>query len=414
MSTPPFAAPAGAAAPAVAVRKVRAAFVAQAALVGSALALYALVLVQAGWYHQDLDAYLAAGRAVWHGQPLYAPFLHHPFPDPPLRPAYIYPPVFALLVAPLGLLSDAAANIVWLAVGQVALVAALVITLRWLRPSAWALTAILCATATFYPLWVDAVQGQANLLVVLLVTAGIAGIVQGKAKFGAALGVAAALKLTPLLLVAWLLLDRRFREAGFMLGALIGVTAAAALLRFDDTLIFFRQVVPALAHGTGIYANQSLPGVIARVATNNPYTHPWTVVPWAYLVAPTLILTFVGLWVVRTRRQPAMLRAAAFLPLLPLASSVTWPHHLVLLLPVIWFGFIAIAGRGWPLPSTIAMGLLLLLFSVVARWPVGPAFNQPGFRAAQTADPAVFVVANALFFGTLSLFLLAPWLLRSR
>jgi len=371
VSTPPFAAPAGTAAPAV--RKVRAAFVAQAALIGSALALYALVLVQGGWHHQDLDAYLAAARAVLNGQPLYAPFLHHPFPDPALRPAYIYPPVFALLVAPLGLLSDAAANILWLAVGQAALVAALLLTLRWLRPPAWAVTAILCATASFYPLWVDAVQGQANLLILLLVTGGIAGIAQGNAKFGAALGVAAALKLTPL-----------------------------------------RQVVPALAHGSAIYANQSLQGIIARVATNNPYTPPWTVVSWAYLVAPTLIVAFIGLWMVRTRRQPAMLRAAAFLPLVPLASSVTWPHHLVLLLPVIWFGFIAIAGRGWPLPSTIAMGLLLLLFSVVARWPVGPAFNQPGFRAAQTADPTVFVVANALCFGTLALFLLAPWLLRSR
>jgi len=412
VSTPPFAAPAGTAAPAV--RKVRAAFVAQAALIGSALALYALVLVQGGWHHQDLDAYLAAARAVLNGQPLYAPFLHHPFPDPALRPAYIYPPVFALLVAPLGLLSDAAANILWLAVGQAALVAALLLTLRWLRPPAWAVTAILCATASFYPLWVDAVQGQANLLILLLVTGGIAGIAQGNAKFGAALGVAAALKLTPLLLLAWLLLDRRFREAAWMLGALIGVTAAAALVRFDDTLIFFRQVVPALAHGSAIYANQSLQGIIARVATNNPYTPPWTVVSWAYLVAPTLIVAFIGLWMVRTRRQPAMLRAAAFLPLVPLASSVTWPHHLVLLLPVIWFGFIAIAGRGWPLPSTIAMGLLLLLFSVVARWPVGPAFNQPGFRAAQTADPTVFVVANALCFGTLALFLLAPWLLRSR
>ena len=409
---PPFAAPAGTAAPVA--RKVRAAFVAQAALVGSALALYGLVLVQSGWYHQDLDAYLAAGRAVLNGQPLYAPFLHHPFPDAALRPAYIYPPIFALLVTPLGLLSDTAASIVWLVVGQAALVATLVITLRWLRPPAWAVTAILCATATFYPLWVDAVQGQANLLVVLLVTVGVAGIVQGKAEFGTALGVAAALKVTPLFLLAWLLLDRRFREAGFLLGAFIGVTTVAALVRFDDTLIFFRQVLPALAQGTAIYANQSLPGVIARVATINPYTQPWTAAPWAYLVAPTLIIALIGLWFVRTRRQPALLRAAAFLPLLPLASSVTWPHHLVLLLPVIWFSFIAIAGRGWPLASTIAMGLLLLLFSVVARWPVGPAFNHPGFRVAQTADPAVFVVANALFFATLALFLLAPWLLRSR
>jgi len=412
VSTPPFAAAAGTAAPAV--RKVRPAFVAQAALVGSALALYAIVLVQGGWYHQDLDAYLAAGRAVLNGQPLYDPFLHHPLPDPALRPAYIYPPVFALLVAPLALLSRAAANVVWLLIGQAALAAALFITLRRLRPPVWALTAILCATATFYPLWIDAVQGQANLLVLLLVTAGMAGILQGKPAFGAALGVGAALKLTPLILLAWLILDRRFREAGWMLAAFIGVTAAAALLRFGDTLIFFRQVLPALAQGTAIYANQSLQGVVARVATSNPYTRPWAVVPWASVVALILIVAAMGLWFFRTRHQPALLRAVAFLPLLPLASSVSWPHHLVILLPVIWFSFIAIDERGWPLPSTLAMGVLLLLFSVVSRWPVGPAIGQPGFRAAQTADPVVFVMANALFFGTLGLFLLAPWLLRSR
>ncbi|MDQ6712303.1 MAG: DUF2029 domain-containing protein [Candidatus Dormibacteraeota bacterium] len=412
MSTPPFAAPAGTAAPAV--RKVRPAFVAQAALVGSALALYALVLVQGGVYHQDLDAYLAAGRAVWQGQALYSPFLHHPFPDPALRPAYIYPPVFALLVAPLALLPTAAANVVWLLIGQAALAATLIMTLRWLRPSAWAVTAIICATVTFYPLWVDAVQGQANLVVLLLVTAGIADIVQGKPRSGAALGWAAAFKLTPLILLAWLLIDRRIREAAWMLGTFTVVTAATALWRFDDTVIFFRQVLPALAQGTAIYANQSLQGVMARIATVNPYTQPWLIVPWIALLPAILIIGFIGLWLVRTHRQPAIARAAAFLPLLPLASSVTWPHHLVILLPVIWFGVIAIADRGWPLPSTIAVAALLLVFSVVARWPVGPAFNQPGFRAAQTADPAVFVVANAFFFGTLALFLLAPWLLRSR
>ena len=409
---PPLAAPAGTAASAV--RKVRPVFVAQAVLVGSALALYAVVLIQGGWYHQDLDAYLAAGRAVLNGQPLYDPFLHHPFPDPALRPAYIYPPAFALLVAPLDLLSRAAANIVWLLVGQAALAVAVVLALRWLRPAAWALTAILCATATFYPLWIDAIQGQANLLVLLLVLVGIAGIVQGKPRLAAALGVAAALKLTPLILLGWLLLDRRLREASWMLGAFGGITAAAALLRFDDTLIFFRQVLPALAQGSAIYANQSLQGVVARVATSNAYTQPWTVLPWAHLGAAILVAALVAVWFFRTRQQPALVRAAAFLPLLPLASSVTWAHHLVLLLPVIWLAFIAIDERGWPLPSTIAMGLLLLLFSVVARWPVGPAFNQPGFRAAQTADAVVFFVANALFFGTLALFLLAPWLLRSR
>jgi hypothetical protein len=63
---------------------------------------------------------------------------------------------------------------------------------------------------------------------------------------------------------------------------------------------------------------------------------------------------------------------------------------------------------------TAALSGVLLLFSVLSRWPAGPAFGQPGFRAAQTMDPVVFLTANSLFFATLILFLSAPWLLRSR
>ena len=412
MSTPPSAAPASAAAPAIG--KVRPAFIAQAVLIGSALAIYGLILVQAGLHHQDLDAYLAAGRAVWQRQPLFAPFLHHPFPDPALRPAYIYPPAFALMVAPLGLLPDAAANVIWLLIGQASLAAALVITLRWLRPPAAAVTAILCATVTFYPLWIDAVQGQANLPILLLVTAGIAGIVRGKPSFGVALGAAAALKLTPFILLAWLLLDRRTKEAAWMIGGFAALTAAAALLRYQDTLVFVGQVLPALSSGTAFYANQSLAGVVARVFSVNAYTAPWVAVSWTFLLLVAAATVLSAFWFLRTRHQPALARAVAFIPLLPLLSSVTWPHHLVILLPVIWIGVVALAERDWPVTPTIVLAGLLVIFSVVSRWPVGPAFNQPGFRVAQTADPAVFVVANALFFGTLALFLTAPWLLRSR
>jgi alpha-1,2-mannosyltransferase len=411
VSTPPYAAPAGTVAGAV--RKVRPVFVGQAGLVGSALAIYALVLIQGGLHHQDLDAYLAAGRAVVHGQALYDPFLHHPFPDPSLRPAYIYPPVFALLVAPLAILPDPAATVIWLLIGQAALAAAMITMLRWLRPTASAVTAIVVATLTFYPLWVDAVQGQANLLVLLLVGVGISGIVRNKPRFGAALGVAAALKLTPLLLLAWLLLDRRFREAAWMIGALVAVTGAAALVRFDDTIVFFRQVLPALAAGTAYYANQSLAGVLSRVFTANPYTTPWVTLSWAFLLPVAGAVVLGALWSWRMRRQPALSRAIAFLPLLPLVSSVTWPHHLVILLPVCWMVALGLAQRGWPIAPTVVAAGLLVIFDVVDRWPVGPAFRQPGFHAAQTADPAVFLVANALFFGTLTLFLVAPWLLRS-
>ena len=396
------------------IGRIRPAFVAQAALVGASVVIYGLVLSQGGLNHQDFGVYLNAARAILHGQPLYSAFLHHPFPDATLRPAYIYPPSFALLVAPLGLLPDGVAAAVWMAIEQASLAVAVVVVLRWLRPTAWAAAVLIFATLTFYPLWVDVVQGQANLLVLLLVTVGIVGILKGRPAAGAAIGVAAALKLTPLILVIWLLLDRRFRAAAFVLGGLTIVTAAGALLRFQDTVAYFGQVLPALASGTAFYANQSLAGVLDRTLSSNAYTQPWIAVPWVsvLLIAAAAILTLWWWW--QTRRQTPQARAVAFIPLIPLLSSVTWTHHLVIVLPVIWLSVIALAQRDWPPLPTVALSGVLLLFSFFSRWPAGPAFGQAGFRTAQTMDPVVFLAANALFFATLILFLSAPWLLRSR
>jgi alpha-1,2-mannosyltransferase len=412
VSTPPSAARATPASPGIG--RVRPAVVAQAVLTGAAVVVYGLVLSQGGLHQQDFGVYLNAARDVVHGQPLYTTFLHHPFPDATLRPAYIYPPAFALLVAPLGLLPDGVAAALWMALEQASLAIAVVVVLRWLRPAAWAVTALLVATLTFYPLWVDVVQGQANLLVLLLVTVGIVGVLRGRPAFGAAIGAAAALKLTPFLLVVWLLIDRRFRAAAFALGGFTLVTGAAALLRFHDTVAYFGQVLPALASGTAFYANQSIAGVLDRTLTSNPYTQPWIAVPLVSMLLIAAAALLISWWWWQTRRQTAQARAAAFIPLIPLLSSVTWTHHLVIVLPVIWFSVIALAQRDWPPVPTAALSGVLLLFSVLSRWPAGPAFGQPGFRAAQTMDPVVFLTANSLFFATLILFLSAPWLLRSR
>lgn len=412
MSTPPSAARSNPAAPAFG--KVRPSVIAQAVLVGAALTIYLLVLLQGGGPRQDFDTYVAAGRTLLHGDALYAAFLHHPFPDPTLRPAYIYPPVFALLVVPFALIPEPVAAVAWTVIDQLALLGSLAIVIRWLRPPGWALTTILCTTATFYPLWIDTVQGQANLLILLLVTAGAVGLVRGDPRYGAALGVAAALKLTPLLLLLWLLADRRIKAAAWMLAAFAGLTAAGALVRFPDTIAFFGQVLPALARGSAFYANQSLAAFLGRILTRNSYTDPWIAIVWASLLVAGCAVALLLWWYWATRGASPLVRGVAFLPLLPLLSTVTWSHHLVILLPVIWFSVVAIAGRNWPIAPTLGLAGLLIGFSVLPRWTVGPAFGQTGFRSSQTADPVVFLVANSLFLTTLVLFVVAPWLLRSR
>lgn len=394
--------------------RLRPGLLAQAGLVTAALTLYVLVLAQAAGRHQDFTAYLRAASDLWDGRPLYATFLNHPFPDPTLRPAFIYPPAFALFFAPLALLPAQASALVWLLLCQACLSVSLLLVVRGQRPGSWALTALICATFTFYPLWVDAIQGQANLPILLLVTAGILGITRGRPAWAAAIGAAAAFKLTPLLLLGWLLCERRFREALFLLAGFLGVTLVGAAIRLDDTITFFRQVLPALAGGTAFYGNQSLSGIFARVISPNPYTDPWIVTPVAGGAALLTAALLFGWWLWRSRREAAPAAPVTFLPLLPLASTVTWPHHLVILLPIIWLAIISLARRAWPLRETICLATVTLLLTVVARWQVGPAFGEAGFRAAQTMEPLVFLAANGLFIGTLLLFITAPWLLRSR
>jgi alpha-1,2-mannosyltransferase len=386
----------------------------KAALLAAAATLYGLILLQALGRHQDFDTYLTAARDLLQGRPLYGVFLHHPFPDPTLRPAFIYPPAFALLVAPLSLLPDGISAGAWLLMMQAALGGAAILILRSLRPGTAVSTGIAALTLTFFPLWVDAIQGQANLLILLLTVAGIVGVLHGRSYAGLALGAAAALKLVPLLLLGWLLLERRWRALGYMLGGAALLTAAGAAIRPDDTLTFLTRVLPQLSKGTGFYDNQSVNGVLTRLFSANPYAQPWFVFPWEPALLAALAIALAGFWLLRSRGLSGLDRALSALPLLPLLSSVTWEHHLVVLLPLLWLVLDRLHRLAWPRAQTATFGLILAGFSVVARWHPGPAFSAPGFRSAQTADPLVLLTANSLFLTTLALFLLSPWLLRSR
>src|SRR5437660_1556577 len=257
------------------------------ALVAAAATIYGLILVQAASSHQDLDTYLSAARDLAQGRPLYQAFLHHPFPDPTLRPAYIYPPAFVPAALALSALPTPAQGWAWLIAMQIALAVAFLLVLRAVRPSLSGGLLAAAATLTFYPLWVDALQGQANALILALAVIGVVLVARG-------------------------------RDGG------------------------------------------------------------------------------------------------ALLPILPLLSSVTWEHHLILLLPLVWMVIFELARRGWPPAECGAMIALMAGFDVLARWHPGPAPLSSFFRAAQTADPLVLLSANSLVLATLALFLLSPWLLRTR
>jgi alpha-1,2-mannosyltransferase len=380
----------------------------------AACALYGLVLVQAAQNHQDLDTYLSAARDFLQGRPLYQPFLTHPFPDPTLRPAFIYPPVFAPLAAAFSVLPEVMQPWTWLIAMQAAILLTFTLMMRALRPTIPGVVLAGIATLTFYPLWVDAVQGQANAVVLLLTIGGIVLLTRGHDGGALALGAAAAIKLTPILALLWLAWERRWRAAGLMLLAFGLLTGVGFLARPSDSVSYFRDVLPQLAKGTAYYSNQSLSGVLARLFTTNAYTDPWLPLPVEGVAVVGVGLLLLAFWAVTMRRHDPLARALAFLALLPLLSSVTWEHHLIALLPLCWMVIVELARRGWPPAATAIMAALLIGFDLLARWRPGPTPFTPAFRAAQTGDPLVLLTANSLFLATLAFFLLSPWLLRTR
>lgn len=389
-------------------RPVEIALVGLIALVGT---VYAVAILNAVPPHPDLDVYLRGARDLAQARPLYDPFLHQSG-DPALRDAFIYPPLFAILMLPLLLVPTNVVPVVWLMAMHAALAAAFILVWRRLRASRATVLLALLITVAFYPLWVDASQAQANLPILLLITLGVLGISDGKSRAGIWIGFAAALKLTPALLLIWLLVERRFRAAAWVLGGFAGFSAVGAVVRPVDSLTYARVVAPQLAGGTAYFSNESIAGVVDRFFTSNPYTTPLVTLPWAHSLIVVLALGTLGawIWMARGMADPLM-RALTFLPIVPLVSALSWEHHLVILLPLVWLTLAVLASRGWPLAEAAAVAVAVLALLAIPHLPIGPPYATDFARAAHTKNPLWLAGANRLFIGTALLLIVSPWLL---
>ncbi|WP_313884418.1 glycosyltransferase 87 family protein [Streptomyces tropicalis] len=300
---------------------------------------------------------------------------------------FTYPPFAALCMAPMALLGWHGAVAVALLLDAAALALVLVVLAgadgRPLDRHRWA--ALVCLLALFEPLRDTVSFGQVNLLLLALVLADARLLATGRDRWaGAGIGLAAAIKLTPVLFVGLLLLGGRRRAA-----AVAGLTAAAATAlaaaAVPDASRFYwtRALWDTGRVGRLAYvSNQSLRGVLARLGeTGGPL--------WA--AAAVLVL---AVWARRSRGATAagdwpaafaLTGAAACL-----VSPVTWVHHLVWLLPAL--AVLLRAGR-----VRAAAGVYLLLCSSVVWLWVDDASGLDGFLGA-----------NAYTWATLGLLLALP------
>jgi alpha-1,2-mannosyltransferase len=225
--------------------------------------------------------------------------------------------------------------------------------------------------------------GQVNLLLMLLIVADLltASALKEQTRWwhGIGIGLAAAVKLTPLIFIPYLLLVRRYRQAATAAGTfVVTVLLGYAILPKDSGtywlhgLVFNANRIVFL----GTRGNQSLRGVLIRLAGSvTSGTAPWLVAAILVLIAGVVAAAVLY----RAGHPVAGMLGCALTGLL--VSPLSWDHHWVWVAPAIAL----LAHQGTRARGAVragwwgAAGGLVLVFGA---WPQFWNLSQSGLTPA--------------------------------
>jgi len=272
----------------------------------------------------DLLVYQHGGRTVLDG-------LHLLESDDPVTGLpFTYPPFAAVALVPLATLPAWLAAALWTGASVGALAAVVVVVRRALdRPAPGWLVALMTASAlALEPVWQNLTFGQVNVILMLAVLVDLVGPTRRWS--GVLVGIAAGVKLTPLVFVVLLLLVGRRTAAGraalaFTATVAVGFLAApsSSASYWADGLVDASRVgPPALAH------NQSVYGALARFLDAPPPTSLWLA------IAGPLSLAVLAIGAAWWRRGDRLLGTCLAAMAMLFASPVSWSHHWVWAVPV--------------------------------------------------------------------------------
>nr|MDT0657543.1 glycosyltransferase 87 family protein [Micromonospora sp. DSM 115978] len=281
----------------------------------------ALVLRRPAWDRlSDLHIYQGAIRHLRNGEPLYGFVADNGGP-------FTYPPFAALVLWPVGSVPEPALGLLWMA-ATCAAVAAIAIALGGVfgppDPRRRMLVAgVACALMVSAPVQSNLRFGQVSIFIVLLALVDAVGLTPARYR-GVLVGVAAAIKLTPLLFIGYFLLARRFRDAARAGGAFVACgTLGAALLPADSWAFWTGTGLDTSRVGNlASLGNQSLHGMLLRAGVDAA-AFP--------LIWAALVLVICGVGLLRARLLASAGRpghAAVLVGCATVAASpVSWTHH---------------------------------------------------------------------------------------
>lgn len=350
----------------------------------------------------DFDVYRMGGAHVF-ASDLYAVRLGHS------NLPFAYPPFAALLFWPVAHLPVRVGQIGWSLLNVCALLALVAVCIRALRPDVSMRRSLSLSFVLFVPVMLlrpdldTLLIGQINIFIVLMVVTDLTCVIRLRSRTvprGVLVGMAAAVKLTPLIFIPFLVLTRQFRAALTAAGTFVVCTLGTFVLAPHTSWHYWRtEIFDSGRSGNLLYvSDQNLRSALQRMIG--------TPAPRSLLDALTIVLAGAGLvlaaWAYRTSSPMLGIVLCAAIGLI--ISPVSWSHHYVWIVPVLaWL----VLGKDRPNGAwRWAVGAAVLFWAAPIWWVPD---RQSGY-----GGPLVLLAGNSFFLAAVGFLLLSSALLWSR
>jgi alpha-1,2-mannosyltransferase len=294
-----------------------------------------------GPYRIDLDVYRLGSRAWLDGRYLYGRL---PATMSGVRLPFTYPPLAAVILAPLSLvpMMVASVGLTLVSIGLLAFVLLLCVRSihrRAGQPSAWAGQASWAVWWLLPPaLWLEPARnnlgyGQINIALMALVALDcLTPSAAARWPRGCLVGLAAAVKLTPAAFGLYFVVRRDWRAACTAAASFLIATGAGFLLAWHDSVQYWTKIVFDVSRvGDLTYAaNQSILGVLERLGLG----HPAVVLAWAVAAAVVTAAAWLGMRAALAVNLDCLALSLNALAAL-LISPVSWSHQWVWCVPAL-------------------------------------------------------------------------------
>jgi alpha-1,2-mannosyltransferase len=320
------------------------------------------------------------------------------------RLLFTYTPFAALLFWPISFLPTGAGQVIWDIANLIGVVALVALSLavargRTVRRDDWRHAVMLTGPIglILFPVHYDLALGQINVFLVLMVLADLTmpiSVGSRRLPRGVLVGLAAAIKLTPLVFIPYLLFTRQVRAAvtaaiTFVLatGALFAVAPSASWLYFRKDAYSVQRVGNDLS-----LANQSLHAIIGRagLSTTGAVTD---------LCLLVVLCAGIAVAVAASRRSSNLLGILVCGATGLLVSPISWWHHYIWLVPALAWMLLSPdrpkRGAWWA-----GFGILVFLFVPSAT--------------ANGSGPLIYIWDNAYTLWALAFIALVGCMLLSR